>query len=91
MFRETIKFSAKDGLGYYELKKHKLWFDKECSESLDQRKQAKLQWIHDSSEINGDNLYNARHESSRHFKNKKRKYLNDKINDIAKNIRKRTL
>jgi hypothetical protein len=36
--RENIKISAKGSLGYYELKKHKLWFDERCSELLDQRK-----------------------------------------------------
>jgi hypothetical protein len=25
--KENIKISAKEGLGYYELKKHKPWFD----------------------------------------------------------------
>jgi hypothetical protein len=38
--RENIKISAKEDLGYYELKKHKLWFDEGCSKLLDQRKQA---------------------------------------------------
>jgi hypothetical protein len=42
---------------------------------LDQRKQAKLQWLQDPSEINGDNLNNVRREASRHFRNKKREYL----------------
>jgi hypothetical protein len=36
-----------------------------------------------SSEINGDNLNNVRREASRHFRNKMRKYLNDKINELA--------
>jgi hypothetical protein len=40
--RENINISAKDSLGYYELKKHKPWFDEGCSKLLDQRKQAKL-------------------------------------------------
>jgi hypothetical protein len=53
---ENIKISAKQSLGYYELKEHRTWFDKGCSELLDQRKQAKLQWLQDPSEINGDNL-----------------------------------
>jgi hypothetical protein len=30
--RENINISAKESLGYYELKKHKPWFDKGCSE-----------------------------------------------------------
>jgi hypothetical protein len=33
--REDIKISAKQNLGYYELKKHKPWFDKGCSKLLD--------------------------------------------------------
>jgi hypothetical protein len=39
--RENIKVSAKESLGYYELKKHKPWFDEECSKLIDQRKQAR--------------------------------------------------
>jgi hypothetical protein len=41
--RENIKISAKESLGYFELKKHKPWFDERCSKLLDQMKQAKLQ------------------------------------------------
>jgi methionyl-tRNA synthetase len=67
MIRENIEISAKESQGYIELKTHKLWFDKECSKLLDQRKQAKLQWLQDSSEINGDNLNNAGCEASRPF------------------------
>jgi hypothetical protein len=43
--RENIKISAKESLGYYELRKHKPWFDEGCSKLVDQRKQAKLQWL----------------------------------------------
>jgi hypothetical protein len=63
--RENIKISAKESLGYFELKKHKPWFDKGCSNLSDQRKQAKLQWLHEPSERNGHNLNNERHEASR--------------------------
>jgi hypothetical protein len=59
---------------------HKPWLDKGCSKLLDQRKQAKLQWLQDPSKINGDNLNNIRREPRRNFRNKKREYLNDKIN-----------
>jgi hypothetical protein len=41
--RKNIKMSAKKSLGYYEVGKHKPWFDEGCSKSLDKRKQAKLQ------------------------------------------------
>jgi hypothetical protein len=75
--------SAKESLNYYELKKHKPWFDEGCSKLLDERKQAKLQWLQDPSEINRDNVNNVRRETSRHFRNKKRNYLNDNINELA--------
>jgi hypothetical protein len=42
--RMNIKISAKESSGYYELKKHKPWFDEGCSKLLDQRGQAELQW-----------------------------------------------
>jgi hypothetical protein len=36
--RENIKISAKESLGYYELKQHKPWFDEGRSKLIDQRK-----------------------------------------------------
>jgi hypothetical protein len=72
------------------LKKHKPWFNEECSKLFYIKGiKLKLQWLQDPSEINGDNLSNVRREASRHFKNKKRKYMKGKINELAtnKNIR----
>jgi hypothetical protein len=56
--RENIKISEKESLGYYELKKHKPWFDERYSKLLDQMKEAKLQWLQDPSKVNSDNLNN---------------------------------
>jgi hypothetical protein len=39
--RESIKISAQKSLGYWESKHLKLWFDVECSKSVDRRKQVK--------------------------------------------------
>jgi hypothetical protein len=47
--RENIKTSAKDNLGYHRLKLNKPWFDDECLKLIDQRKQAKLQWLQNPS------------------------------------------
>jgi hypothetical protein len=63
--RENIKTSAKESLGYFELKKHKPWFDEERSELLDRWKEAKLQWLQDPSEINGDNMDSVTREASK--------------------------
>jgi hypothetical protein len=77
-----MKILAKEILGYYELKKHRRWFDEECLKLLNQKKQARLQWLQDPSQINGDNLNNIRREASRHFRSKVREYLKDKINEL---------
>jgi hypothetical protein len=69
IIRDNIEISSKKSLGCFELKKHRPWFNEGCSKLLDQRKQAKLQWLQDPSKINGDNLKNVRREASRYFKN----------------------
>ena len=74
--KENIKTSAKDSLGLYELKQHKPWFVEECLSFLVQRKQAKLRWLQDPNQSIVDDLNNTRHEASRHFRNKKKEYLN---------------
>ena len=90
--KENIKTSAKESLGLHELKQHKPWFDQECLHFLDQRKQAKMQWVQDPSKSSVDNLNNVRCEASRHFRNKKEEHLKAKIevletNSKIKNIR----
>jgi hypothetical protein len=56
--RANIKSSAKNYLGYQKLQHNKLWFDDECSKLTDQRKEAKLQWLQNPNQVNGDNLQN---------------------------------
>jgi uncharacterized Zn finger protein len=51
--RENITISTKKSVGYYEPKKNKSLFDEGCSKLLYKRKQAKLQWLQDPSEISG--------------------------------------
>jgi hypothetical protein len=89
--RANIKTAAIESLCYFELKNHKPWFDEGCSRSLDQRKQAKLQWLQDPSKINGDNLNNARRVASSYFRNKKREHLKDKINEHAANSKNKNI
>jgi hypothetical protein len=72
MIRDNITISAKDCIGYCELKKYKPLLDQACSKLIDQRKKAKLQWLQDPSEITGDNLKIARREGSKYFRNKMR-------------------
>ena len=68
--KENIKTSATMSLGMHEMKQHKPWFDEECLSILDQRKQAKMQWIQDPSQNNADKLNNVRRDAGRHFRKK---------------------
>ena len=63
-----------------EVEKRDPWFDKECIDFLDQRKQAKMQWIRDPNRSNVDNLNNVRH-----FRNKEKVYLKAKIEKLETN------
>jgi uncharacterized protein YaaR (DUF327 family) len=67
------------------IKHNKPWFDDECSKLTDQRKQAKLQWLQNPSQIDGNNLKNLRCETNRTFRNKKKEYFKGRINEIETN------
>jgi len=66
-FKENIKTSAKESLCLHKLKLQKPRFDEECLCFLDQRKQAKMQWVQDPSQNYVGNLNNIRCQASRHF------------------------
>jgi hypothetical protein len=89
--RENIKISAQENLGYCESTHSKPWFDEECSELVDRRKQAKLQWLQDPSEANEDNVSDVRREASRHFRKKRREYLKDKIKELESNCKNKNI
>jgi hypothetical protein len=60
-------------------------------ELSEQREHTRFQWLQDQSEMNGDNLNNTRRETSRHFRNRKREYLKDKIDELVTNSKKRNI
>jgi hypothetical protein len=49
--QNNVKISAKWSLGRYEEKQQKPWYDEKCSQFLDQRKQAKMQWLQNQTEV----------------------------------------
>ena len=70
---------------YENFKQHKPWFDEEWLGFLDQKKQAKMQWLHDPSQSTVDNPNNVRRDASRHFRNKKKAYPKAKIEELETN------
>jgi hypothetical protein len=83
--KENVKISAKESLGLYELKQHKTWFDEKFLRFVDQMKQIKMQWLQDPGGNNIDNLNTIRREARRRFRNKKKEYLNAKIDELETN------
>ena len=69
----------------YELKQRKPWFDEECLQFLDERKQDEMQWLQDPNQRNVDKLNNVSHEAIRHFRNQKEEYLKAKIDELHTN------
>jgi hypothetical protein len=67
--------SEQETVHYYKLNGHKPWFNIRCSELLEHRQQAKLQWLQDPSQIISNNLNSVRCEASTHFRRK--------INELA--------
>ena len=53
--RDCIKQSASESIGYLEKRKHKKWFDKDCTNVAKKRKQVKLNWLRELNEINLEN------------------------------------
>jgi hypothetical protein len=58
---------------------------------IDRRKQAKLQWLQNPSQVNGDNMDNVRREASRNFRTKKPEYLKNKINELETNSKNKNI
>ena len=83
--KQNIKTSAKNSLSLYELKQHKPRFNEERLRFLDQKKQAKMQWLQDRKQSNLDNINNVRCKTSRHFSIKRKEYLEDKIDELDTN------
>jgi hypothetical protein len=80
--KKNVKISAMASLGFYVLKQHMPWIDEESLKSSHKRKQDKLQWLKNPSQMHRY-LNNLKPEATRHFGNKKRKYLKTKINVLG--------
>jgi hypothetical protein len=89
--RENIKLMAEESLRYCESKHCKPWFDEECSKLVDRRTQAKLQWLQGPSKVSEYKLRDVSQKASSPFRNKKREYLKDKINEIESNSKNKNI
>ena len=61
--RDGFKASAKEKVGVLETKRNKPWFDQECSELANKRKQAKLLWLQNSNDQTAEDFSNVRRDT----------------------------
>jgi hypothetical protein len=83
--RENIKILAQESLVIVNQSVINRGLMRNVQNWLIKGSRLKLQWFQDPSEVNEDNLNDVRWEASRHFRNKKREYLKDKINKLESN------
>jgi hypothetical protein len=82
-----MKISATES--YYE-KQNKPWFYENCSKLLDQRKQAKLQWLEKPGLSNRDNVNNV-NRVTRRICGTKRGNTERKINELETNSKNKNI
>jgi hypothetical protein len=69
--RQKAVTSSTYSLRYYKSKQHKAWFHEECSKLIDQREQARFQFLQFPSQTSGDNLKNVTYVTRTCSKEKK--------------------
>ena len=66
--RDSIKVSAKEKVWVFETNRNKPWFDQECSELANKRKQAKLIWLQNPNDQTAEDFRNVRRDTCKMFK-----------------------
>jgi superoxide dismutase len=58
--------------------------------SIRSKETSQMQWFQHPNELIGD-VNNVRSEARRHFRNKKKEYLKDKMNELATNSKNKNI
>jgi hypothetical protein len=83
--KDSIKASAKEKVGILETHRNKPWFDQECSELANKRKQAKLLWLQNPNDQTAKDFANIVQDTCRTFKKKKCDCMKAKVNKLEEN------
>ena len=69
----------------------KPWFDEECSELANKRKQTKLLWLQNPNNQTAEDFSNVRRDTCRMFRKKKRNYMKAKVNKLEENSKNKNI
>ena len=89
--RDSIKASAKEKVGILETIRNKPWFDEECSELANKRKQTKLLWLQSPNNQTAEDFSNVRRDTGGSFRKKKRNYMKAKVNKLEENSKNKNI
>ena len=87
----NIIASAKEKVGILETIRNKPWFDEECSELANMRKQTKLLWLQNPNNQTAEDFSNVRRNTCRIFRKKKRDYMKAKVNKLEENSKNKNI
>ena len=89
--RDSIKSSAKEEVGISETRRNKPWFNHEWLELANKRKQAKCFWLQNPNNQTAEYFSNARRDTCRTFKKKKRDCMKAKVNKHEENSKNKSI
>ena len=89
--RDSIKASAKEKVGVLETNRNKPWFDQECSELANKRKQTKLLWLQDPNNQTAEDFSIVRRDTSRMLRKKKSDYMKANVNKLEENSKSKNI
>jgi len=78
-------------LGILETNRNKPWFDEECSELANKRKQKKLLWLQNPNNQTAEDFSNVRRNTCRMFRKKKRDYMKAIVNKLDENSKNKNI
>jgi len=85
---DTVKGATKERVGEKKHQRNKPWFAEECLKLHEERKQARQELLSNKSEANANHYSNGNEtNATRVFRNKKREYLMQKIQEIEENVK----
>jgi Reverse transcriptase (RNA-dependent DNA polymerase)/Endonuclease/Exonuclease/phosphatase family len=88
--KEVITKASGKVLGRKQLKQGNQWFDNECEALIKRKREARIKWMRTNEPQEYENYKQIRKEGNNMFKNKKSKWIEDKMDEIERDNKNNT-
>ena len=85
-----VSKTLQEKIGVLETHRNKPWFEEECSELSNKRKQTKLLWLQNPNNQTAED-FNVRRDICRIFRKKKRDDMKAKVNKLEDNSKNKNI